>query len=245
MIVMAGPCAVENYGTLLEIAHIVKNAGAEVLRGGAYKPRTSVYSFQGLEKKGLIYLRNAADEVGLKVVTEIMDSSDIDLISKYADIIQIGTRNMMNYDLLKNIGKYTDKPILLKRGFMATIDEFIHASEYISYYGNDNIMLCERGIRTFETATRNTFDINAIPLLKIKTDKKIIADPSHGTGIRDLVIPISKAAIAAGADGLIIEVHTNPKEAISDGEQSLYPYQFESLMRELNDKSYSSSKIKQ
>jgi 3-deoxy-7-phosphoheptulonate synthase len=233
MIVIAGPCVVENYGTLLEIAHIIKDAGAQILRGGAYKPRTSPYAFQGLELDGLKYLRNAADETGLKVITEVMDSKDIDIISKYTDMFQIGSRNMMNYSLLKDIGKKTNKTVLLKRGFMATIEEFINASEYIKYYGNCDIMLCERGIRTFETSTRNTFDINAIPLLKLKTKMKIIADPSHGTGIRELVIPISKAAIAAGADGLMIEVHTNPNEALSDGNQSLYPEQFIRLMKEI------------
>lgn len=233
MIIMAGPCVVENYGTLLEIAHIVKDAGAKVLRGGAYKPRTSPYAFQGLEEMGLKYLREAANETNLLVVTEVMDSRDIELVSKYTDIIQIGSRNMMNYNLLKDIGKKTDKEILLKRGFMSTINEFINAAEYIRYHGNENVMLCERGIRTFETATRNTFDINAIPLLKIKTNMKVIADPSHGTGIRDLVIPVARAAIAAGADGLIIEVHTHPEGALSDGEQSLYPKQFEQLMKEL------------
>lgn len=241
MIVMAGPCVVENYGTLLEIAHCIKDAGAQILRGGAYKPRTSPYTFQGLEVKGLKYLRKAADEVGLKVITEIMDARDIEDIDKYTDIYQIGSRNMMNYNLLKDIGKNTYKPILLKRGFMATINEFINAAEYIRHYGNEEVMLCERGIRTFETVTRNTFDINAIPYLKMHTDMKVIADPSHGTGVRDLVIPIAKAAIVAGADGLLIEVHPNPDEALSDGHQSLYPKQFEKLIEDLNDKSYSSS----
>jgi len=233
MIIMAGPCVVENYGTLLEIAHCVKDAGAHVLRGGAYKPRTSPYTFQGLEKKGLKYLRNAADETGLEVVTEVMDARDIELVSNYADILQIGSRNMMNYNLLKDIGKETEKPILLKRGFMSSINEFINAAKYIQYYGNENVMLCERGIRTFETATRNTFDINAIPLLKLRTNMKIIADPSHGTGVRELVIPIAKASIAAGADGLMIEVHPYPEDTLSDGDQSLYPKQFEQLMKEL------------
>ena len=233
MIIMAGPCVVENYGTLLEIAHSIKDAGAQVLRGGAYKPRTSPFTFQGLEEKGLKYLRNAANETGLQVVTEIMDVRDIDIVSKYADILQIGSRNMMNYNLLKDIGERTNKSILLKRGFMATINEFINAAEYIRHYGNDNVMLCERGIRTFETATRNTFDINAIPLLKIWTDMKVIADPSHGTGVRELVIPIAKASIVAGADGIIVEVHPYPEETLSDGGQSLYPKQFEQLMKEI------------
>lgn len=228
MKIFAGPCAIETYGTLLEIAHEVKDAGAHYLRGGAFKPRTSPHSFQGLGEKGLKYLRKVGDEVGLKVVSEMLDVRDFDLFEKYVDMIQIGSRNMMNYALLKEVGIST-KPVLLKRGFMSTIDEFVMSAKYIKYYGNENILLCERGIRTFETATRNTFDINAIPLLKNK-GYEVIADPSHGTGVRELVIPISKAAIAAGADGLMIEVHTNPSEAISDGEQSLLPSDFKKLM---------------
>lgn len=231
MKIFAGPCAIETYGTLLEIAHEVKDAGADYLRGGAFKPRTSPHSFQGLGEKGLKYLQKVGDEVGLKTVSEMLDVRDLALFEKYVDMIQIGSRNMMNYALLKEVGK-SSKPIFLKRGFMASIDELIMSARYIEYHGNEKILLCERGIRTFETATRNTFDINAIPLLKNK-GYEVIADPSHGTGVRELVIPIAKAAISAGADGLMIEVHTNPSEAISDGGQSLYPEQFRKLMEEL------------
>jgi len=216
---------------LLEIAHEIKDAGAQYLRGGAFKPRTSPHSFQGLGEKGLVYIRKAADEVGLKVVSELVLSKHLEMFEKYVDVIQIGSRNMMNYELLKIVGK-TEKPILLKRGFMARINEFILSAKYLENEGNDKIMLCERGIRTFETATRNTFDISAIPLLKEK-GYTVIADPSHGTGVRELVVPVSKAAIAAGADGLLIEVHTNPSEAASDGEQSLLPKQFKKLMEEI------------
>ncbi len=231
MKIIAGPCSIETYGTLLEIAHEVKDAGAQYLRGGAFKPRTSPHSFQGLGKKGLEYLKRVGDEVGLKVVSEMVDVRDLEIFEKYVDIIQIGSRNMMNYNLLKEVGK-TKKPILLKRGFMATIKEFILSAEYIENNGNKNVILCERGIRTFETATRNTFDINAIPILK-KKGREVIADPSHGTGVRDIVPAIAKAALAAGADGLMIEVHTKPDEAVSDGDQSLLPKQFKKLMEEI------------
>jgi len=234
MIVMAGPCVIENYGSLLEIAHIVKDAGADVLRGGAFKPRTSPHSFQGLKKKGLQYIRKIGDEVGLKVVTEVMCLSELDEVERYTDIIQVGSRNMMNYSLLKGLGR-TNKTILLKRGFMARIDELLQSAAYIKHHGNENIMLCERGIRTFETATRFTFDINAIPLLKQKTKMKVIADPSHGTGVRSLVVPVAKASIAAGADGIMVEVHNHPEEALSDGQQSLYPEQFAELMNDIKE----------
>jgi len=230
-IIIAGPCSIETYGTLLEIAREVKDAGAEYLRGGAFKPRTSPHSFQGLGEKGLKYLREIGDEVGLKVVSEMLDVRDLELFEKYVDIIQIGSRNMMNYALLKEVGK-SEKTVLLKRGFMAKIDEFILSAEYIKHHGNNNILLCERGIRTFETATRNTFDINAIALLKNK-GYKVIADPSHGTGIREIVIPIAKASLVAGAAGLMIEVHVNQNAAASDGKQSLYPNQFRKLMEEI------------
>jgi len=230
LLVIAGPCVIENYGTLLEIAHIVKDAGAGMLRGGAYKPRTSPHSFQGLQKKGLEYIRKVGDEVGLKVVTEVMCSSDLDDVVKYTDIVQVGSRNMMNYSLLKELGK-VGKPVLLKRGFMARVDELLQSADYIRYYGNEEVWLCERGIRTFETSTRFTLDINAIPLLKQKTGLKVIADPSHGTGNRSLVVPIAKACVAAGADGVMVEVHNHPDEALSDGQQSLYPEQFVDLMR--------------
>ncbi|MBA4349243.1 MAG: 3-deoxy-7-phosphoheptulonate synthase [Thermodesulfovibrio sp.] len=230
--VMAGPCAVENKTILMNIAERVKNSGATFLRGGAYKPRTSPYSFQGLGEEGLRYLAEAREKTGLPIVTEIMDPRDMDVIVKYADIIQIGTRNMQNFRLLLEVGSI-DKPILLKRGLSATIKEWLMSAEYIMSRGNQNVMLCERGIRTFETATRNTLDLSAVPLLKQLTHLPVVVDPSHGVGKWDLVAPMAKAAVAAGADALMIEVHTNPEEALSDGEQSLRPDLFAKLMREL------------
>jgi 3-deoxy-7-phosphoheptulonate synthase len=230
--VMAGPCAVENMQTLLNIGREVKKAGASFIRGGAFKPRTSPYSFQGLGEEGMKILAEVREKTGLPVVTEIMDPRDIDVILKYADVIQIGARNMQNFRLLQEVGEY-DKPVLLKRGLSATIKELLMAAEYIMSRGNNKVMLCERGIRTFETATRNTLDLNAIPVLKKLSHLPVIVDPSHGTGIWDLVAPMAKAAIAAGADGLMIEVHTNPEEAVSDGEQSLKPANFKTLMKEL------------
>lgn len=230
VLVMAGPCVVENYGTLLEIAHVVKDAGAQYLRGGAYKPRTNIHSFQGLEEKGLKYLRKAADRVGLKVVSEIMDGHDMHLFEKYVDMIQIGSRNMMNYKLLKEVSR-SKKPVLLKRGFMSTIDEWINAALYIRL-SCENILFCERGIRTFDNKFRFNFDINAIAYMKQK-GYMVIADTSHGTGRRELVVPVAKAALAAGADGLMVEVHTNPVEALSDGDQSLTPEMFKELMWEI------------
>lgn len=227
--VMAGPCSVEDRASIFEIAKEVKRNGGEVLRGGAFKPRTSPYDFQGLGEDGLKYLREAGDEYGLLVVTEVMDTMDIELIDKYTDIFQVGARNMQNFSLLKALGK-VKKPILLKRGLSATIKEFLMAAEYIVANGNENIILCERGIRTFETATRNTVDINSIPYIKEKSYLPIIIDASHGTGIRSLVQPVTLAGIIAGADGALIEVHSNPPCAISDGEQSLYFEQFEKLM---------------
>lgn len=227
--VMAGPCSVEGRASIFEIAKEVKRNGGEVLRGGAFKPRTSPYDFQGLGEDGLKYLREAGDEYGLLVVTEVMDTMDIELIDKYTDIFQVGARNMQNFSLLKALGK-VKKPILLKRGLSATIKEFLMAAEYIVANGNENIILCERGIRTFETATRNTVDINSIPYIKEKSYLPIIIDASHGTGIRSLVQPVTLAGIIAGADGALIEVHNNPPCAISDGEQSLYFEQFEKLM---------------
>lgn len=227
--VMAGPCSVEDRASIFEIAKEVKRNGGEVLRGGAFKPRTSPYDFQGLGEDGLKYLREAGDEYGLLVVTEVMDTMDIELIDKYTDIFQVGARNMQNFSLLKALGK-VKKPILLKRGLSATIKEFLMAAEYIVANGNENIILCERGIRTFETATRNTVDINSIPYIKEKSYLSIIIDASHGTGIRSLVQPVTLAGIIAGADGALIEVHNNPPCAISDGEQSLYFEQFEKLM---------------
>jgi 3-deoxy-7-phosphoheptulonate synthase len=230
--VMAGPCAVENKTILLAIAEKVKAGGAAFLRGGAYKPRTSPYSFQGLGEEGLQYLAQARERTGLPVVTEIMDPRDLDAIVKYSDIIQIGARNMQNFRLLLEVGS-AQKPVLLKRGLSSTIKEWLMSAEYIMSRGNHQVMLCERGIRTFETATRNTLDLSAVPVLKQLTHLPVVVDPSHGVGKRDLVAPMTKAAVAAGADALIIEVHTNPEEAMSDGEQSLKPEQFEKLMKEL------------
>jgi len=230
--VMAGPCSVENRVSLLNIAEKVKDAGATFLRGGAFKPRTSPYSFQGLGEEGLQYLVEAKKRTGLRVITELMDPRDLDIILKYTDIIQIGTRNMQNFRLLLEVGM-VDKPVLLKRGLSATIKEWLMSAEYIMSKGNQKVMLCERGIRTFETATRNTLDLSAIPVLKQLTHLPVVVDPSHGVGKWDLVAPMSRAAVAAGADALIIEVHTNPEEALSDGEQSLKPDIFAQMMKEL------------
>ena len=230
--VIAGPCAVENKTVLMAIAEKVREAGATFIRGGAFKPRTSPYSFQGLGEEGLKYLAEARKKTGLPVVTEIMDPRDMEIISKYADIIQIGTRNMQNFRLLLEVG-ISSKPVMLKRGLSATIKEWLMAAEYIMSRGNQNVILCERGIRTFETATRNTLDLSAVAVLKKLTHLPIFVDPSHGVGKWDLVAPMAKAAVAAGADGLIIEVHTNPEEALSDGEQSLRPPDFKKLMKEL------------
>lgn len=232
VVVMAGPCSVENKKGLIQIAKKVKKAGALVLRGGAFKPRTSPYSFQGLGKKGLEYLAEAKKETGLLIVTELMDLRDLELVERYTDIIQIGARNMQNFDLLKEVGS-SKKPVLLKRGISSTIKEFLMSAEYILSRGNFNVILCERGIRTFEEYTRFTMDINAVPLVKQLSHLPIIVDPSHATGKRDLIPYASKAAIAAGADGLLIEVHTNPEEALSDGEQSIVPDTFEELMKQL------------
>jgi 3-deoxy-7-phosphoheptulonate synthase len=230
--VIAGPCAVENKTILTGIAEKVKEAGAAFLRGGAYKPRTSPYSFQGLGLEGLKYLAEASRKTGLPVVTEIMDPRDLEGIVEYADIIQIGARNMQNFRLLLEVGS-VNKPVLLKRGLASTIKEWLMSAEYIMSRGNHNVMLCERGIRTFETATRNTLDLSAVPVLKQLTHLPVVVDPSHGVGRWDLVAPMAKAAVAAGADALIIEVHTNPEEAFSDGEQSLRPDYFAKLMQEL------------
>jgi len=230
--VIAGPCAVENRTILMNIAEQVKKAGAAFLRGGAYKPRTSPYSFQGLGEEGLKYLADVREKTGLPIVTEIMDTKDIDVISKYTDIIQIGARNMQNFRLLLEVGAVR-KPVLLKRGLSATIKEWLMSAEYIMSRGNQEVMLCERGIRTFETATRNTLDLSAVPVLKQLTHLPVVVDPSHGVGKWDLVIPMAKAAVAAGADALMIEVHSNPEEALSDGEQSLRPDLFAQLMNEL------------
>jgi 3-deoxy-7-phosphoheptulonate synthase len=232
VIVMAGPCSVETEEQVFKIAKYVKDSGAKILRGGAFKPRTSPYSFQGLGEEGLKLLRSAADEYKLKVITEVMDKSQIDLVEKYTDILQIGARNMQNYMFLKDLGK-ASKPIMLKRGIAATIEEWLMSAEYILAGGNEKVILCERGIRTFETATRNTMDISAIPVIKKKSHLPIFADPSHGVGIRDKVIPMARASVAAGADGIMVEVHHDPDHALSDGAQSLYPNQFEQLMKEV------------
>ncbi len=232
IVVMAGPCAVEKRELLLGIAQEVKKAGAKVLRGGAFKPRTSPYTFQGLGEKGLEYLQEAKQKTGLPVVTEAMQIDQVELVSRYADIIQIGARNIQNFDLLKEVGK-NKKPVLLKRGMATTVKEFLMSAEYIMSQGNYNVILCERGIRTFEEATRFTLDLNAIPVLKHWTHLPVIVDPSHGVGIREHIPAMAKAAIACGADGLLIEVHPKPEEALSDGPQSLLPAQFGQLMREL------------
>jgi len=232
IVVMAGPCSIENKKSLLSIAKRVKKAGATVLRGGAYKPRTSPYSFQGLGEKGLKLLHEVKKETGLLVVTELMDTRDIKLLEKYSDIIQIGARNMQNFNLLKIVGK-TKKPVLLKRGMSGTIKELLMSAEYILSEGNFNVILCERGIRTFEDYTRFTLDITAVPVIENLSHLPVIVDPSHAAGKWGLVTSLSKAAVAAGADGLIVEVHTNPEEALSDGAQSLLPEKFEDLMKDL------------
>jgi len=232
IVVMAGPCAVENKTLLVEISQEVKKSGATFMRGGAFKPRTSPYAFQGLEEKGLKYLADARERTGLPIVTEVMDPRDIEMIARYADVLQIGARNMQNFRLLKEVGM-CKKPVLLKRGISATIKEWLMSAEYIMSGGNHDVILCERGIRTYETATRNTLDLSAIPVLKQMTHLPVIVDPSHAVGKWDLVAPMAKAAVAAGADGLIIEVHSNPEEALCDGEQSLKPKSFKLLMDEL------------
>jgi len=232
LVLMAGPCSVENEREILDIAHRVKDVGATVLRGGAFKPRSSPYSFQGLGLQGLEFLARAREETGLAVVTEALDPDGVDLVVKYADIVQIGARNMQNYALLRSAGR-AGKPVLLKRGMSATIDELLLAAEYILAEGNPDVILCERGIRSFDTHTRNLFDLAAIPVVKSLSHLPIIADPSHGTGIRSKVTPMGRAAVAAGADGLIVEVHSDPPKAMSDGAQSLYPDQFAKLVDEV------------
>ena len=226
--IMAGPCAVENEEQMMLVAKAVKKAGATILRGGAYKPRTSPYSFQGLGEEGLKYMKEASEETGLATISEVISLESIEAAAKYVDILQIGARNMQNFYLLKEVGR-TKLPVLLKRGLSSTIDEWLNAAEYIISEGNPNVILCERGIRTFETATRNTLDISAVPVLKARTHLPVIVDPSHATGVRSYVEPLAKCAIAAGADGLMIEVHNCPEMALSDGPQSLTFEQFESL----------------
>ena len=230
--VFAGPCAVESREQILDAAAKVKEAGAHVLRGGAFKPRTSPYSFQGLEEKGLVFLEEAGKKFGMPVVTEVMTVEQLPIVEKYADILQIGARNMQNYGLLKAAGK-SKKPVFLKRGMASTINEFLMSAEYIISEGNPNVVMCERGIRTFETETRNTLDIQAVPVLKKYTHLPIVIDPSHSTGHWDLVPSMAKAAVSAGADGLMIEVHPCPEVAVSDGQQSLRPEKFAELMKEL------------
>ena len=228
-VVMAGPCAVESREQLLETAQLIKEGGAQFIRGGAYKPRTSPYAFQGLEEEGLKYLAEAREKTGLAVVTEVTVVEAVDTVAAYADLLQVGARNMQNFGLLKAVGR-AGKPVMLKRGLAATIDEWLNAAEYIMNEGNPNVILCERGIRTYETYTRNTFDISAIPAIKHLSHLPIIADPSHGTGKWRMIKPVSLASIAAGADGLIIEVHPNPARALSDGPQSLTPENYRDLM---------------
>lgn len=229
---IAGPCSVESEEQIKFIAKEVKKLGANFLRGGAFKPRTSPYSFQGLEYDGLELLKTARETTGLPIVTEIMSPYDVEIFQRDVDVIQVGARNMQNFDLLKELGK-TNKPILLKRGLSATIEEFLMSAEYIMAGGNENIILCERGIRTFETYTRNTLDLSAIPAIKKISHLPIIVDPSHATGKRFMIAPLAKAAIAVGADGLIIEVHNNPEKALCDGPQSIKPEDYETLMKEL------------
>src|SRR5690606_15445805 len=230
--VIAGPCAVESEEQIVTAARMVKEAGATMLRGGAFKPRTSPYSFQGLAEEGLRLLAVARAETGLPVVTEVMDTEDVELVAEYADMLQIGARNMQNFPLLKEAGR-SGKPVLLKRGLSATIEEWLMAAEYIISAGNPNVVLCERGIRTFETATRNTLDLNAVPVVKELSHLPIIVDPSHGTGKWRYVTPMARAAVAAGADGLMVEVPPDPENAVSDGQQSLKPEKFRELMREV------------
>ncbi|MHB1652282.1 MAG: 3-deoxy-7-phosphoheptulonate synthase [Desulfitobacteriaceae bacterium] len=230
--VMAGPCAVESRAQLLETAHIVKQAGATFLRGGAFKPRTSPYAFQGLGEEGLRYMAEAREETGLLVVTEVVDVRDVALVASYADVLQIGARNMQNFLLLKEVAK-SDRPVLLKRGPSSTLEEWMMAAEYIMDGGNYNVIFCERGIRTFENYTRNTLDLSMVPALHALSHLPVIVDPSHGTGKWHLVSPMAKAALAAGADGLIVEVHPQPEKALSDGKQSLTPDNFQTMMKEL------------
>jgi 3-deoxy-7-phosphoheptulonate synthase len=232
LLVIAGPCSVESEEQIIETAKAVKKYGAHMLRGGAFKPRSSPYSFQGLGKKGLKLLKKARQITKLPIVTEVLDTSDIPLVTKYADILQVGSRNMQNFRLLKALGK-TKKPVMLKRGMSASLEDFLMSAEYILSEGNHNVILCERGIKTFETATRNTLDLNIVPLLKELTHLPVIVDPSHATGIRKLVSPMSKAAVACGADGIMVEVHYKPELAKSDGQQSLTTNQFSDLMKQL------------
>jgi 3-deoxy-7-phosphoheptulonate synthase len=232
IVIMAGPCAVESEEQIVGVAHTLRRMGATILRGGAFKPRTSPYSFQGLGEEGLRYLSRAREETGLAIITEAIDAEGVEVVGEYADIIQIGARNMQNYPLLRRAGRY-GKPVMLKRGMSATIKELLLAAEYLLAEGNSRVILCERGVRSFDTHTRNLLDLTAIPVVQSLSHLPIIADPSHGTGLRSKVTPMARAAVAAGADGLMIEVHPEPDHALSDGAQSLYPEQFEELMRQI------------
>lgn len=231
-VVMAGPCAIENHDQIFETAKAMAASGVKILRGGAFKPRTSPYSFQGLEKEGLQMMKEAGDAFNMKLISEVTSLRALDIAVDYLDILQIGARNMHNFELLKEVGR-TGKPVFLKRGLSATVDEWINAAEYIMRENNPNVILCERGIRTFETGTRNTLDISAVPAIKSKSHLPIFIDPSHAAGIKNYVLPLSRSAVAAGADGLMIEVHPHPEDALSDGPQSLTPTEFKSLMAEL------------
>jgi 3-deoxy-7-phosphoheptulonate synthase len=231
---MAGPCSVESEDQIHKLAKIVADSGAKILRGGAFKPRSSPYSFQGLGEEGLKFLRNAADEHGLLVITEVMQIDQIELISKYTDIFQLGARNMQNFSLLKELSK-SQIPVMVKRGLAATIEEWLMSAEYILAGGNKNVILCERGIRTFESYTRNTFDLSAIPVVHKRSHLPVVADPSHATGLRDQVPPMARAAVAAGADALMIEIHHDPENALSDGPQALLPETYLKLMNELRE----------
>lgn len=233
IVVMAGPCSIESEEQTLETARKVKDAGAAILRGGAFKPSTSPYSFHGLGEDALKMMKTAKDATGLPIITEVMDPRDIELVSKYADILQVGTRNMTNFSLLKEVGQLK-KPVMLKRGMASTIEEWLQAAEYIAGQGNYDVMLCERGVRTFETFTRNTFDVSAIPAIQGLSHLPVVADPSHGTGKASLVMPVSRAAVAAGADALMIEVHPQPEKALKDGVQSLTPDNFNAMMRAIS-----------
>jgi 3-deoxy-7-phosphoheptulonate synthase len=232
VVMMAGPCSVESEEQIFKLAGIVSKAGAKILRGGAFKPRTSPYSFQGLGEEGLKLLRKAADKYNLLVITEVMENAQIPLIAEYTDIFQVGARNMQNFPLLNELGK-TTKPVMLKRGLAATVEDWLMSAEYVLSNGNKDLMLCERGIRTFETYTRNTFDLSAIPVVHKRSHLPVIADPSHATGLRDKVLPMARAAVAAGADGLMVEVHHDPEHALSDGPQALLPEQFTELMEQV------------
>ena len=232
VVVMAGPCAVENREMILSLSAFLKGAGAHLLRGGAFKPRTSPYAFQGLGVEGLRYLAEERSVVGLPIITEVMDTRDVEMVAEFADILQVGARNMQNFNLLKVLGR-CNRPVMLKRGMANTLEELLMSAEYVINAGNEDVILCERGIRTFETFTRNTLDLSAVPVLKRESHLPVVVDPSHGTGHWDLVAPMAKAAIAAGADGLLLEVHPDPAHAISDGPQSLTPKRFKALMGEL------------